>query len=374
MPGLDLRLKSLSVAVAGRTVLHPIDLDVAAGECVAVLGPAGAGKTTLLRCIAGFLAPTLGRVLVGGSDVTDLPPERRPTTIVFAEPALFTRMSLADNVAFGLEARGIAPARRRARAAELLAQVGLTGLGARRPADLSLADRRRAALARALAVDPPVILLDEPFAGLDVGERRRLGADLAEIRRTAGLTLLAATVDQDAALALADRVAVLNAGRIDQIDAPDRLWSDPATRFVAGWLGTRNVFPGRIAAVGDDLVEVETAVGRLKARGGRPFAPGDPVELMVRPEQVMVESHRAELGLAPADPATWNRLTADLVGRTLEGASLTYDFDVAGTRLSLSRPNLGPHDLLLANLHAIGFSAEDAVVFPAPPAAGAGDG
>lgn len=367
MHGKDVRLKSLSVVFGDTVAVHPTDLAIDAGEFFSILGPSGCGKTTLLRAVSGLLAPALGRVAIGSADVTDLPPARRPTAMVFQNLALFPLMSVADNVAFGLEARGMPRAERRARAEDLLALVDLPGFADRRPADLSGGERQRVAVARALAVEPAVLLLDEPLSSLDLDLRRRMRAELKAIQRRTGVTFLYITHDQGEALAMSDRVAVMNAGRIEQVDTPDGLYSRPATAFVARFVGEQNVLPGRVAEARGERVAVDTALGRVVATARATLAAGDAVEVMVRPERLMLETDRAERGLARADPEGWNRFRADLVGRTLEGATVAYDFAVGDLRLTLHQPNLGLRNLLLANLHAVGFHAEDALAFPAAP-------
>lgn len=368
MHGKDVRLKSLSVAFADTIALHPIDLAIEAGEFVSVLGPSGAGKTTLLRAVAGHLAPALGRILVGDVDLTDLGPEHRPTAMVFQSLALFPRMSVADNVAFGLEARGVDRATRRARAEELLDLVGLAGAGARAPADLCTGDGRRVAVARALAVDPAVLLLDEPLAGLDLDQRRRLRRDLTAIRQRTGVTVLHVTHDAGEALALSDRVAVLNAGRLEQVDTPDLVYARPATRFVAGFVGEQNRLAGHVVEVLRDRVAVATALGRILATPRAPLAAGDAVEVMIRPERLSLAAERVERGPPGSDVDGWNDLRGDLVGRSLDGATVAHEVAVGDTRLVMHRPNLGLHDLLLPSLHAIGFHADDALAFPLPAA------
>ena len=372
MHGKDVRLKSLTVAFGDKVAIRPTDLGIENGELVALLGPSGSGKTTLLRTLAGFLAPAFGRILIGGEDVTDLAPERRPTALVFPDLALFPTMSVAENVAFGLEARGLPRAARRARAEELLALVGLSGSADRRPGDLSRDRRPRLAVARALAIEPAVLLLDDPLAGLDPDRRRALRDDLRHLQRRTRTTVLWATGDPVEALAVADRVAVLDAGALAQVDTPDLLYARPATAFVARFVGAQNVFPGRVVAIGRDHVAVETTVGHIAATGTGALEVGAPVDVMVRPERLMLDGERRAQDRPEVDAAGWNALRADLVGRTLEGPEIAYEFRVADTRLLMRRPNLGLHDLLLANLHAIGFHAEDALIFPA--AEGRGDG
>ena len=374
MYGKDVRLKSLSVVHGDITAVYPTDLEIASGEILALLGPSGAGKTSLLRALAGFLAPGPGRVLIGGADVTDRPPERRPTAMVFPGLALFPLMSVADNVGFGLEARGLPRAARRARSDDLLALVGLTGHGDRRPDDLGDADRLRLAIARALAVEPAVLLLDEPLAALDPEDRRRMRAELRAIRHRTGVTVVHATADRADALALADRVAVIHAGRLEQVDTPDRLYSRPATAVVARLVGDRTIVRGRVATVAEARVAVDTAIGRLWATARGALTPGDAVAVTIRPERLLLEAERGERGLAAADTEGWNRLTGDLVGRTLEGAIVAYDFALGDVGLVMHRPNLGQHDLLLPSLHAIGFHADDATAFAEARDGGGGDG
>ena len=342
MHGKDVRSKSLSVVHGDTVALHPTDLDIAAGEFVTILGPGGAGKSSLLRAVGGFLTPTLGRVMIGGVDVTDLPPERRPTVTIFSDPALFPRMSVVDNVAFGLEARGVPRATRRDRAAELLDRVGLPGLDARRPADLDAVER----------------------SGVALDHRRDLRAALQAIRRSTGTTILAIGDDHGGALALSDRVAVMNAGRIEQVDTPDRLYGRPASAFVARFVGEQNVLSGRVAELRGARVAVETAIGRLVATPQGRVAPGDAVEVMIRPERLLLEHDRADPGLVEADADGWNRLRGDLVGRTVEGATIAYDIVVADVHLRMHRPNLGSRELLIASLHALVVHADDALAFP----------
>ncbi len=239
--GVEIRdvTKTYGTAVA----LGGINLTIGAGEYIVLLGPSGCGKTTLLSILGGFLAPTAGTVLIGGQDQTHVPPKDRPTTTVFQDYALFPHMTLRDNVAFGLRMRNVDRATRAAKADTMLAIVGLEGASTRRPHELSGGQRQRVALARALAVEPEVLLLDEPLGALDLKLRRQMQDELKAIQRRVGTTFVHVTHDQEEAMAIADRIVVMNAGRIEQAATPRRIYTAPASLFVAGFMGEVNVIP-----------------------------------------------------------------------------------------------------------------------------------
>ena len=238
--------------------LTDVALEIEAGEYVVLLGPSGCGKTTLLSVLGGFVRPTEGRVRIGGRDVTGVAPARRPTTTVFQDYALFPHMSLAENVAFGPRMRGAGRAARRERAEAMLALVGLGGQGAKRPHELSGGQRQRVALARALAVEPDVLLLDEPLGALDLALRRSMQLELKAIQRRLGTTFVHVTHDQEEAMAIADRIVVMRAGRIEDEGPPDRVYRRPATLFAAEFMGETNRIPAR-AAMG----RIDTPLGPL---------------------------------------------------------------------------------------------------------------
>lgn len=226
--------------------LSGVSLTIEAGEYCVLLGPSGCGKTTLLNIIGGFADPTGGRLTIGGRDMVGVPAAKRPTTTVFQDYALFPHMTLIDNVGFGLRMRGIGRAARNAKAQEMLYLVGLKGADRKKPSELSGGQRQRVALARALAVDPDVLLLDEPLGALDLNLRRSMQEELKAIQRRVGATFVHVTHDQEEAMAIADRIVVMNAGKIEDQGPPERVYREPATRFVAAFLGETNFVPATV--------------------------------------------------------------------------------------------------------------------------------
>jgi spermidine/putrescine transport system ATP-binding protein len=272
--------RALTRRFGAATALDAVSLDVGAAEYCVLLGPSGCGKTTLLNILGGFLDPTSGTLAIGGAPMTGVPAARRPTVTVFQDYALFPHMTVAENVAFGLRMRGWPRARRAARADEMLALVGLAGAGAKRPADLSGGQKQRVALARALAVEPQVCLLDEPLGALDLGLRRAMQAELRSIQRRVGATFVHVTHDQDEAMAIADRLVVMNRGRIEDQGPPERVYRRPASRFAAAFLGETNAIPATVQA--GRLVTPLGDLGPAAAEGARLVA-------LIRPEHLRAD-------------------------------------------------------------------------------------
>jgi putative spermidine/putrescine transport system ATP-binding protein len=268
--GAGVRLTDLRKEFGPVVAVDSIDLDIADGEFFAVLGPSGSGKTTVLRMIAGFELPTAGRVELAGVDVTRQPPFRRDVNTVFQDYALFPHMSVSQNVEYGLRVKGVGKAERAQKAREALAMVRLDGMGERRPAQLSGGQRQRVALARALVNRPRVLLLDEPLGALDLKLREQMQVELKAIQREVGITFVFVTHDQDEALTLCDRLAVMRDGRLEQVGAAQDVYESPANRFVAEFVGTSNVISGDAARAlhgSDTTVAIRPEKIRVSARG-----------------------------------------------------------------------------------------------------------
>ncbi len=273
-PSLAVRLEGVEKRYGDVVAVAGIDLDVRDGEFFSMLGPSGSGKTTTLRMIAGFELPTAGRVLLHGADVTNVPPFDRDVNTVFQDYALFPHMTVGDNVAYGLMVRKVPKAAREARVNEALRMVRLDGFEKRKPSQLSGGQRQRVALARALVNRPRVLLLDEPLGALDLKLREEMQIELKAIQQQVGITFIYVTHDQEEALTMSDRLAVFNGGRIEQIGAPAEVYERPASRFVAGFVGTSNLLSGDVAE-------------RLMGRGGT---------FTIRPEKIHLASVDASVG------------------------------------------------------------------------------
>ncbi|MGW2487412.1 ABC transporter ATP-binding protein [Streptomyces sp. NPDC001606] len=320
----------------GTTVaLDGLDLTVRPGEFLALLGPSGCGKTTALRMLAGFEHPDAGAVLVDGEDVTHVPAHRRDAGMVFQSYSLFPHLSAVDNVAFGLRMRGVRTAERRARAAELLELVGLGDKRERYPHQLSGGQQQRIALARALALRPRVLLLDEPLSALDAKVRLTLREEIRRLQQELGITTLFVTHDQEEALSVADRVAVMRAGRLEQCAEPAELYGRPATAFVAEFVGTMSRIPGELA---DGTVQVLGQ--RLPAEGE---VPDGEVDVLVRPEALRVRAD--EQGTARVVATSFLGAVVRVSVRLADGTEAKADLPAheatglgAGAAVSVSLP------------------------------------
>jgi len=292
MSGGHVKLESLTKRFDQTAAVQDISLEIQAGEFFSLLGPSGCGKTTTLRMVAGFEPPTTGKILLDGVDVANLPPNRRQVNTVFQSYALFPFLTVAENVAFGLKYKSVPKAELNSRVAEALELVQLTGYEKRRPNQLSGGQQQRVALARALVLRPSVLLLDEPLGALDAKLRRTLQVELGVLQKQVGITFLYVTHDQEEALTMSDRLAVMNHGRVAQLGTPEEVYNEPADAYVADFLGVSNLMDARVQPGGDGKGPCQLRMGdfTLEAAAGRLDATGT-VKLAIRPERIHVEPY-----------------------------------------------------------------------------------
>lgn len=329
-----LALESIVKKYGGAAGVGPVDLVVEKGEFLTLLGPSGCGKTTTLHVVAGLLPPTSGRVLMSGRDITRVEPPRRDMGLVFQNYALFPHKTIFDNVAFGLRMRKVPRPEIRARVRRMLELVGLPGVEERLPDQLSGGQRQRVAVARALVIEPNVLLLDEPLSNLDAVLRKRMRHELRELQQRLGITTLFVTHDQDEAFEMSDRIVLLNHGRIEQIGAPEELYDAPASRFVAEFIGETNLIETRIVATNGASAEVELSQGvNLSAKvGSAAFKPGDRAYLMIRPERIDLAAERPDIGGA---------IAARIRSRVFSGELMSFELEAGGgIPILCSKPSL----------------------------------
>jgi spermidine/putrescine transport system ATP-binding protein len=312
----DLRIVGVTKRFGAFPAVDDLSLTVPAGSFFALLGPSGCGKTTTLRMVAGLEEPTAGRILLGDADVTGLRPYKRPVNTVFQSYALFPHLSIAENVAFGLRRRGVKHVDRQVE--EMLELVELGGFGRRRPAQLSGGQQQRVALARALINHPQVLLLDEPLGALDLKLRRQMQLELKRIQTEVGITFVHVTHDQEEAMTMADTIAVMNAGRVEQLGSPEQLYEHPASRYVANFLGQSNCLDGTVEELRGDGTVVTVEGCRLLVPG-RHGAPGARLSLGVRPEKTVAVPAEER-----PDPALANELPGTVTDVAFTGLSTQY--------------------------------------------------
>jgi spermidine/putrescine transport system ATP-binding protein len=321
--GADLELVGIQKRFPGFTAIEELDLKIPAGSFFALLGPSGCGKTTTLRLVAGLEDATAGKILIGGKDVTRTKPFQRPVNTVFQSYALFPHMTILENVAFGLKRRKIADAVGKAH--EALRLVELDHLAGRKPAQLSGGQQQRVALARAVVNRPALLLLDEPLGALDLKLRRQMQLELKSIQEEVGLTFLHVTHDQEEAMTMADTVAVMNKGRIEQLGAPELLYELPRTAFVANFLGQSNLFGGEVVNTTSDSITVAAAGGKIVVPKSRAHRHTGEVTVGVRPEKLSL--HDSE----PVASAGSNILgPGRVIDVSFSGVSTQYLIEVPG--------------------------------------------
>ncbi|UQA92804.1 ABC transporter ATP-binding protein [Streptomyces halobius] len=325
--GGDVRLHGISKTYGSFTAVHPLDLTVPAGSFFALLGASGCGKTTTLRMIAGLEDPTTGTVELSGRDVTALPPYKRQVNTVFQNYALFPHLDIFENVAFGLRRRGIKSVKKQVE--EMLDLVQLGPMARRKPQQLSGGQQQRVAVARALINHPQVLLLDEPLGALDLKLRRQMQLELKRIQTEVGITFVHVTHDQEEAMTMADTVAVMNGGRVEQLGAPADLYENPATTFVANFLGTSNLIEAEVVEASGEHLLLTAGDAKLRLPAGRCSAPartGDTVLAGIRPEKVSL-AHTDDAG---AITEGRNRLPGRIKDASFIGVSTQYLIETPG--------------------------------------------
>lgn len=329
-------LRGLTKRYGGQAAVDGIDLDIAAGSLLSLLGPSGCGKTTTLRMIAGLIAPTAGTIAVGGTDITVMPASRRNIGVLFQNYALFPHLSVGQNVGFGLRMRRVGRDAIRSAVEEALALVHLEGFLDRMPDQLSGGQQQRVALARALAIRPSVLLLDEPMSALDRSLREAVRTELRQLQQRLGITTVLVTHDQEEALTISDAVAVMNRGRIEQVGRPSEIYANPATRFVASFVGTTNFQQAEILTARPDAVELAVYGRKLPLAPGTPVGSEGRVTVMVRPEHVQF---RSSTGGATGP----EEVPARLLETSYRGADTIFTFGTEdGARILATRTNDGP--------------------------------
>jgi spermidine/putrescine transport system ATP-binding protein len=323
----DVRLQRVTKCFDDVVAVDDLSLEIEQGSFFALLGPSGCGKTTTLRMIGGFEEPNAGTIFLGDRDVVGLPPYRRDVNTVFQSYALFPHLSIFENVAFGLRRRGADRKNLRGRVLEMLHLVELEGMERRKPRQLSGGQQQRVALARALVCSPRVLLLDEPLGALDLKLRKQMQLFLKRIQHDIGITFIHVTHDQEEAMTMADRIAVMSKGRIEQLGSPDELYERPETPFVAGFLGVSNLLPGAVAGPGlvrlDDGTQVHVQPSALQGRTGR-------VAVGIRPEKIRIDAGEA------------NTLDGTVEESAYVGVATQYVVETASGRLTVYVQNVRP--------------------------------
>ena len=361
-----LRLRGLRKLYGSQVAVDGVDLDIRQGEFVALLGPSGCGKTTLLRSIAGLVTPSAGDILIDSRSVLSVPVYRRDLGMVFQSYALFPHMTVAANVAFGLRMRRVAAAEQRREVARALDLVRMQGFEARYPAELSGGQQQRVALARALVTNPAVLLLDEPLAALDAKLREAMQVELRRLQRSVGVTTLFVTHDQHEALGMADRIAVMRAGRVEQFDTPSAIYETPRTPFVAEFVGQTNRMTG-------ELIGHEDGVARIRLDGlAEPFSARPNPDLALGRCLAMLRPEKLEIRPAGADRReVANRIAGRIAETLFAGEKITLYVETPLGLLQAAIPN--KRDLAGAVPEPgvpveVGWRAEDALIFPDEPA------
>ena len=341
------------------TALDGVSLNILEGEFFSLLGPSGCGKTTLLRMISGFDSPSIGSVYIGGSDMTNVPPNERPTNMVFQSYAIFPHLNVAENVGYGLKKQKLPNDEINRRVEEALALVDLEGFGARESHALSGGQRQRVALARALIMKPKVLLLDEPLSALDKKLRETMQSELRKLQRTVGITFVLVTHDQEEALTMSDRIAVMFDGKIAQLDTPEGLYKRPKTKRVASFIGVMNFIPAKVVASTKTKLSLEVEfLGKVDVTSSNKIKQGDKITVGIRPEMLTVLYGETDM----AD----NVFSGMIVSASYYGDMTYYEVELKNTDINVTvsmRNTSGRPVLLTGTTARVGWGCESITVF-----------
>jgi spermidine/putrescine transport system ATP-binding protein len=348
-------LEGVSADFGSFRAVDQVTVHIKPGEFFSFLGPSGCGKTTILRMVSGFIRPSQGRITIGGQDMRDIRPNQRPTALIFQNLALFPLMPVWENIAFGLEVRGIDKKARREKAEELLRLVDLPGAGDKAISQLSGGQKQRVAIARALAVEPKVMLLDEPLSALDLKLRQHMRAELRAIQKRTNVTFIYITHDQGEALAMSDRVGVMSQGRLQQVAVPQEIYNSPANGFVASFVGENNIFTGTIGDISGGAAQFQTSIGTFRATMGPHAANAVNPKLYVRPEH-------ARLVSKPVNGE--NAIAVEIADVAFEGNFISIQARDPGGRMLVAEARNDGHATVPTpgdKLHMV-FDAERAII------------
>ncbi|WP_169544901.1 ABC transporter ATP-binding protein [Sneathiella aquimaris] len=359
----DVELDHLTIRFGEFTAVQDAHLKIEGGEFFSFLGPSGCGKTTILRAVSGFNDPTEGAVRIGGKDMLGIGPNKRQTALIFQNLALFPLMTVAENIAFGLEVRGVNKLNRRDKANQLLDLIALNGQGDKLVSELSGGQRQRVAIARALAVEPEVLLLDEPLSALDLKLRQHMRSELREIQQRVGITFIYITHDQGEALTMSDRIAVMSAGRIQQVGNGNSVYDNPETAFVASFVGENNPLIGKVIQSDKDFAVLDCGIARVRARNLGKVKIGDEAYAFIRPENLALSPFEAE---EPGGEALENMFAAPVISESFEGAVRLISLKGPAKKpLLATLPNTGGSKKFTPGVQVrASFRAEQAVALP----------
>ena len=360
MSEVDVKVENLVKRFGSKIAVNNVSFEVNKGDFFSVLGPSGCGKTTTLRMISGFEAPTSGRIWVGGKPMEGVPPHKRKTNLVFQNLALFPMMNVFDNIAFGLVMRGETKKKIREEVLHMLNVINLSGYESKRINQLSGGEKQRVAIARALVLHPTVLLLDEPLGALDLKLREHMKIELKKIQARIGTTFIYITHDQGEALVMSNKIAVMNAGQIQQIGSPDELYYNPKNSFVAQFVGENNLIEGKIIEISGDKATLETGEYKLIGRKGKGINKGEIANFFIRPEMIHLfpEKQKPESKI--------NLLSGIIRSVIFEGQVTRYEIEIAnGLNIDVSIPNISKASLQKIDSKVwLSWDKENAIVLP----------